>query len=150
MKVELEVSNTQLEALDKDLTTFLSTLTDDQKLTLLGKYLETQFKGIYDFDNSWGQRTLTSFGKEIIDGLQDKIANVYIENYYLNNEELKAKLDEYTENIKQHLPDVLREAIANYITMNLFHSSNEISQMIYNGMRQYMAEMNGNGGYYSG
>ena len=47
MKIELEISNTQLETLDKDLTTFLSTLTDDQKLTLLGKYLEHQFQDIY-------------------------------------------------------------------------------------------------------
>ena len=141
MKIELEINNTQLEALDKDLTTFLSTLTDDQKLTLLGKYLETQFRGIYDFDNSWGQKTLTEFGKKIINGLQDKIANAYIENYYLNNEELKAKLDEYTENIKKELPNVIREAIANYITNNLFSSTNEISYMIQNGISQYMSEM---------
>ena len=141
MKVELEVSNTQLEALDKDLTTFLSTLTDDQKLTLLGKYLETQFQGIYSFDNSWGQKTLTDFGRQIINGLQDKIANIYIENYYLNNEELKAKLDEYIENIKESLPRVIREAIANYITTNLFNSSNEISYMIQNGIYEHASEI---------
>ena len=141
MKIELEISNTQLEALDKDLTTFLSTLTDDQKLTLLGKYLETQFRGIYSFDNSWGQKTLTDFGRQIINGLQNKIANVYIENYYLNNEELKTKLDEYVENIKKELPNVIREAIANYITMNLFNSSSEISHMIQNGIFQHTSEM---------
>ena len=52
MKIELDIKDTQLEVLDKDLTTFLSTLDDDQKLTLLSKYLETQFRGIYSFDNS--------------------------------------------------------------------------------------------------
>ena len=141
MKIELEIKDTQLEALDKDLTTFLSTLTDDQKLTLLGKYLETQFRGIYSFDNSWGQKTLTDFGRQIINGLQNKIANVYIENYYLNNEELKTKLDEYVENIKKELPNVIREAIANYITNNLFNSTNEISYMIQNGISQHISEM---------
>ena len=141
MKIELEIKDTQLEALDKDLTTFLSTLTDDQKLTLLGKYLETQFRGIYSFDNSWGQTTLTDFGRQIINGLQNKIANVYIENYYLNNEELKTKLDEYVENIKKELPNVIREAIANYITNNLFNSTNEISYMIQNGISQHISEM---------
>ena len=147
MKVELEVSNTQLEALDKDLTTFLSTLTDDQKLTLLGKYLETQFQGIYSFDNSWGQRTLTEFGRKIIDGLQDKIANLYIENYYLNNEELKEKLDKYVEDIKKSLPDIVRESIANYITRSLFHSTDEISFMISGALNHYINEQSSNGGY---
>ena len=141
MKIELEIKDTQLEALDKDLTTFLSTLDDDQKLTLLGKYLETQFRGIYSFDNSWGQKTLTDFGRQIINGLQNKIANVYIENYYLNNEELKTKLDEYVENIKKELPNVIREAIANYITNNLFSSTSEISYMINQGIYQRISEM---------
>ena len=141
MKIELDIKDTQLEVLDKDLTTFLSTLDDDQKLTLLSKYLETQFRGIYSFDNSWGQKTLTDFGRQIINGLQGKIANAYIENYYLNNEELKAKLDEYVENIKKELPNVIREAIANYITNNLFNSTSEISYMIQNGISQHISEM---------
>ena len=139
MKIELEISNTQLETLDKDLTTFLSTLTDDQKLTLLGKYLEHQFQDIYR-NSSWGNRELTDFGREIVENLRNKISDLYVENYYLNNKELKAELDKYVETIKSNIPSIVKNAIAEYITNNLFNSTSEISYMIRNGIDSYVAE----------
>ena len=139
MKIELEVSNIQLEALDKDLTTFLSTLTDDQKLTLLSKYLENQFQDIYK-NSSWGNRELTDFGRGIVENLRNKISDLYVKNYYLNNEELKAELDKYVEAIKKNIPDIVKNAIAEYITNNLFNSASEISYMIRNGIDSYVAE----------
>ena len=145
MKIELEISNTQLEALDKDLTTFLSTLTDDQKLTLLSKYLEHQFQDIYK-ESRWGNPELTDFGREIVSQLRSKIADLYIENYYLNNEELKNELDKYVNDIKDSLPDIVKKSISEYIINNLFNSANQISYMVQNGIEHYVRETN-NGEY---
>lgn len=51
MKVELEVSENQLKELDKDLTEFMKNLDDEQKLTLLGEYLQKQCENLL-FTNS--------------------------------------------------------------------------------------------------
>lgn len=142
MKVELEINDTQLQSLDKDLTTFLSTLDDSQKLTLLGKYVEHQLNDLYE-DRGWSGKELTEFGKQLIGHLREQIKNLYIENYYLNNEELKKELDSYVEDIKKELPNIVREAIANYITYNLFNSINDINNRIQNGINDYISKNNG-------
>ena len=84
---------------------------------------------------------MTDFGRKIVEQLRSVIANLYIENYYLNNETLKNELDKYVGDIKNTFPDIIREAIANYITNNLFSSTNEISYMINQGIYQQISEI---------
>lgn len=142
MKVELEVSENQLKELDKDLTEFMKNLDDEQKLTLLGEYLQKQCENLL-FTNSWGNRELTDFGGKLINGLKEQVSNLYIENYFLNNEELKQKLDEHLRDVEEHLTETINEAITRYIIQHLFMDTNSLSIMVNNQIREYMKERNG-------
>lgn len=133
MKVELDLSTTQLEELDKSLTNLLENLTDEQRVEIVKSYINFQFDKLeYSYhDDYWNRdkKEISQFGKELIDGLQNQITNSISEEI-MNDDKLKSFIKETVDNIIKDLPNIIEESITKYVVENLFTSRYAIDEQI--------------------
>lgn len=132
MKVELDLSEEQLKGLDEDLTSVLKNLSEEQKISIIQAYLIDKFnKFEYTYTTSWGSKEtkISDFGKQLIDGLQNKIEDS-ISNKILEDEKLKSFIKDTIDNVEANLQNTIEKAISEYITENLFSNTNKIRYFI--------------------
>ena len=131
MKVELDLSTEQLQELDKGLLDLLKTLNDDQKVQLIKAYLENKMdENLYiKKDSFYSSRELSSFGKEIFDGLQERIKDSITDELF-NNEDLQSDLNDIVNRLKKNLYEIVESSISSYIINNLFMHQNDLQQQI--------------------
>lgn len=132
MKVELDLSEEQLKGLDEDLTSVLKNLSEEQKISIIQAYLIDKFnKFEYTYTTSWGSKEtkISDFGKQLIDGLQNKIEDS-ISNKILKDEKLKSFIKDTIDNVEANLQNTIEKAISEYITENLFSNTNKIRYFI--------------------
>lgn len=132
MKVELDLSEEQLKGLDEDLTSVLKNLSEEQKVSIIQAYLIDKFnKFEYTYTTSWGSKEtkISDFGKQLIDGLQNKIEDS-ISNKILEDEKLKSFIKDTIDNVEANLQNTIEKAISEYITENLFSNTNKIRYFI--------------------
>lgn len=134
MKVELDLSAEQLQELDKGLTELLKTLSSEQKTEIVKTYLETKMdEGFYTRKDSFynSRNELSSFGQEVINGLQDKIKE-NISDKLFSNEVIKEKIDEILKSTTNNLESIIETAISTYVVNNLFTHQQDLQQQIRN------------------
>lgn len=132
MKVELDLSEEQLKGLDEDLTLVLKNLSEEQKISIIQAYLIDKFnKFEYTYTTSWGSKEtkISDFGKQLIDGLQNKIEDS-ISNKILKDEKLKSFIKDTINNVEANLQNTIEKAISEYITENLFSNTDKIRYFI--------------------
>lgn len=132
MKVELDLSEEQLKRLDEDLTSVLKNLSEEQKISIIQAYLIDKFnKFEYTYTTSWGSKEtkISDFGKQLIDGLQNKIEDS-ISNKILKDEKLKSFIKDTIDNVEANLQNTIEKAISEYITENLFSNTDKIRYFI--------------------
>lgn len=132
MKVELDLSEEQLKGLDEDLTSVLKNLSEEQKISIIQAYLIDKFnKFEYTYTTSWGSKEtkISDFGKQLIDGLQNKIEDS-ISNKILKDEKLKSFIKDTIDNVEANLQNTIEKAISEYITENLFSNTDKIRYFI--------------------
>ena len=131
MKVELDLSTEQLQELDKGLLDLLKTLNDDQKVQLIKAYLENKMdENLYiKKDSFYSSKELSSFGKEIFDGLQERIKDSITDELF-NNEDLQSDLNDIVNRLKKNLYGIVESSISSYIINNLFMHQNDLQQQI--------------------
>ena len=131
MKVELDLSTEQLQELDKGLLDLLKTLNDDQKVQLIKAYLENKMdENLYiKKDSFYSSKELSSFGKEIFDGLQERIKDSITDELF-NNEDLQSDLDDIVNRLKKNLYGIIESSISSYIINNLFRHQDDLQQQI--------------------
>lgn len=124
MKIELEVNSDQLKLLDSGLKELLLNLTEEQKIELLQNYIDKQLENfrVLKQHSYWGSTSeyeYTDFGKQVIDGLRDKIADCITDDV-LNKPEIKEYMGSIVNDMKQDLPEIIQKSIIQYIINNLF------------------------------
>lgn len=131
MKVELDLSTEQLQELDKGLLDLLKTLNDDQKIQLIKAYLENKMdENLYiKKDSFYSSKELSSFGKEIFDGLQERIKDSITDELF-NNEDLQSDLNDIVNRLKKNLYGIVESSISSYIINNLFRHQDDLQQQI--------------------
>ena len=132
MKVELDLSEEQLKRLDEDLTSVLKNLSEEQKISIIQAYLIDKFnKFEYTYTTSWGSKEtkISDFGKQLIDGLQNKIEDS-ISNKILKDEKLKSFIKDTIDNVEANLQNTIEKAISEYITENFFSNTDKIRYFI--------------------
>lgn len=133
MKVELDLSATQLEELDKSLTNLMENLTDEQRIEIVKSYVNFQFDKLeYSYhDDYWNRdkKEISEFGKKLIEGLQNQIVNSISEEI-MKDEDLRKFIDETVNNIIKDLPEIIEESITKYVVENLFSSKYAIDEQI--------------------
>lgn len=131
MKVELDLSTEQLQELDKGLLDLLKTLNDDQKVQLIRAYLENKMdENLYiKRDSYYNSKELSSFGKEIFDGLQERIKDSIIDRLF-DNEDLQSDLNDIVNRLKKNLYEIVESSISSYIINNLFTHQSDLQQQI--------------------
>lgn len=132
MKVELDLSEEQLKGLDEGLTSVLKNLSEEQKISIIQAYLIDKFnKFEYTYTTSWGSKEtkISDFGKQLIDGLQNKIEDS-ISNKILKDEKLKSFIKDTIDNVEANLQNTIEKAISEYITENLFSNTDKIRYFI--------------------
>lgn len=145
MKVELDLSTEQLQELDKGLMELLITLTDEQKTEIVKNYLQ------YKMDNNFYKKSegyyggtsvqLTDFGKEVISGLQDKVAT-NITNELFEDETIGEQIQKTTSCIISNLDEIITKSLVTYITENLFKNSYLVQQQIELTINRMLGERN--------
>ncbi len=132
MKVELDLSAEQLNALDSEMTNLLKNLTEEQKISILQTYFLYEFRNIrYAEKSEYGyyrKDDLTDFGKAVINGLQNKITDSISEKI-LEDENLKKEITDIQEKVLKELPNTINKAITKYIVDNLFTDKKEITMI---------------------
>lgn len=131
MKVELDLSTEQLQELDNGLMNLLKTLTDDQKTEIVKSYLQNKMdENFYEQTNSfYSSKQLTDFGKTVVDGLREKVAD-NITNDILSNKDLIDKMNEIIEYTTKDLSEIIEKSITKYIVDNLFSNKYMIEEQI--------------------
>lgn len=131
MKVELDLSTEQLQELDKGLLDLLKTLNDDQKVQLIRAYLENKMdENLYiKHDSFYSSKELSSFGKEIFDGLQERIKDSITDELF-NNEDLQSDLNDIVNRLKKNLYEIVESSVSSYIINNLFRHQDDLQQQI--------------------
>ena len=131
MKVELDLSTEQLQELDKGLLDLLKTLNDDQKVQLIKAYLENKMdENLYiKKDSFYSSKELSSFGKEIFDGLQERIKDSITDRLF-DNEDLQSDLNDIVNRLKKNLYEIVESSISSYIINNLFTHQSDLQQQI--------------------
>lgn len=131
MKVELDLSTEQLQELDKGLLDLLKTLNDDQKVQLIKAYLENKMdENLYiKHDSFYSSKELSSFGKEIFDGLQERIKDSITDRLF-DNEDLQSDLNDIVNRLKKNLYEIVESSISSYIINNLFTHQSDLQQQI--------------------
>ena len=143
MKVELEVNGEQLKDLNDNVKDFLLSLTDEQKIKLFQNYINQEMDSFRQRIDSYRYGSYikyeyTDFGKQLIDGLQDKISQI-ISNDILNKEEIKELIEEHTEKILDRMESIVEKSIIKYITDNLFSSKEKIKDLISSEINKEMS-----------
>lgn len=133
MKVELDLSTTQLEELDKSLTSLMENLTEEQQVEIIKSYINFQFDKLeYSYhDDYWNRdkKEISEFGKKLIEGLQNQIVNSISEEI-MKDENLRSFIQETVDGIIKDLPDIIETSITRYIVDNLFSSRSNIDEQI--------------------
>ena len=143
MKVELDLSTTQLEELDKSLTSLMENLTEEQQVEIVKSYINFQFDKLeYSYhDDYWNRdkKEISEFGKKLIEGLQNQIVNSISEEI-MKDESLRSFIQETVNGIIKDLPNIIETSITRYIVDNLFSSKSNIDEQI----RQTLYQMRRN------
>ena len=132
MKVELDLTEEQLNGLDEDLSQVLKNLSDEQKTSIIQAYLVDKFDKLeYKYKDRWGSENtqISDFGNSLIRGLQDKIEDS-ITSKVLGDENLQSFIKETVENVEKNLQTTIEKAISEYIVENLFQNRNQLSYYI--------------------
>lgn len=133
MKIELEIDAEKLELLDTNLTDLLSNLSAEQKTEIIKSYLLHQFdKWEIVTTTSWGtkQSSLSTFANEIISGLKDAIREDIFKEVMLDPSFVE-QIGTLSKEIKEDFPNIVREAICNYVADNLFANKHSVRDQIY-------------------
>ena len=111
MKVELDLSAEQLQELDNGLMNLIKTLSEDQKTEIVKSYLQNKMdENFYSKQDSiYSSKQLSNFGKEVVEGLREKVAD-NITNDILSNKDLTDKMDEIIEYIIRNLQEIIEQA----------------------------------------
>lgn len=131
MKVELDLSAEQLQELDNGLMNLIKTLSEDQKTEIVKSYLQNKMdENFYSKQDSiYSSKQLSNFGKEVVEGLREKVAD-NITDDILSNEDLKNKMNEIIEYIIINLQEIIEQSISKYIVDNLFASKYMLDEQI--------------------
>lgn len=144
MKIELEVDSEQLKLLDSGLKDLLTGLTEEQQIQLLQNYINNQLEGFRKRKETTYWRAepeyeYTNFGKQVIDGLQDRIQESITQSI-LDKPTVQEYINETIQQVEQKLPDIIEKAIIQYAIDNLFSNKQEIFDIClrtYQNMRGY-------------
>lgn len=128
MKIELDVSADQLIKLDSGLKDLLSNLTEDQQVQLIQNYVDRQLDNL-TYMGEYGNQKYTKFGDKLISGLQSKITES-ISDKILSNKKLQEEIQEISNNVIDHLPDIVEKSISSYLCDNLFNDKSKIQGII--------------------
>lgn len=131
MKVELDLSAEQLQELDNGLMNLIKTLSEDQKTEIVKSYLQNKMdENFYSKQDSiYSSKQLSNFGKEVVEGLREKVAD-NITNDILSNKDLTDEMDEIIEYIIRNLQEIIEQSISKYIVDNLFASKYMLDEQI--------------------
>ena len=131
MKVELDLSAEQLQELDNGLMNLIKTLSEDQKTEIVKSYLQNKMdENFYSKQDSiYSSKQLSNFGKEVVEGLREKVADSITDDI-LSNEDLKNKMNEIIEYIIRNLQEIIEQSISKYIVDNLFASKYMLDEQI--------------------
>ena len=130
MKVEIDLSAEQLAYLDRDLTGFIKSMNDEQKLEILKGYMLQNLKFEKSSSSYYNNKQLTEFAQEVVNGLKAKICDSITKDI-LEDENLKKAMHEVVEDVKKDLGRTIQAGIMEYIISNLFNSKDDIKQTIY-------------------
>lgn len=133
MKIELEIDAEKLELLDSNLMDLLSNLSAEQKTEIIKSYLLHQFdKWEIVTTTSWGtkQSSLSTFANEIMSGLKDAIREDIFKEVMLDSSFVE-QIGTLSKEIKEDFPNIIREAICNYVADNIFANKHSVRDQIY-------------------
>ena len=123
MKIELEVDAKQMEEISNDLSTFLKTLTDEQKMEILKGFAENQLHNIVNYSAStsmYDSRPIYDgkFTKIFADSLNNNIEEAIVK-YFAECEDIIEAFKDKIQHIENHFDDICMQAIANFIADNI-------------------------------
>ena len=132
MKVELDLSAEQLQELDNGLMNLIKTLSEDQKTEIVKSYLQNKMdENFYSKQNSiYSSKQLSDFGKEVVEGLREKVAN-NITDDILSNEDLKNKMNEIIEYIIRNLQEIIEQLKCGETRLFTAFSRNKVNYISY-------------------
>ena len=135
MKVELDLSSDQLRYLDNSLTELVKNLTEEQQITILNNYMQTQMENLIiknkstNFYSSSSSTTLTELGQHLVNGLQARIANA-ITDKILETEDIKKLMEDYTKQVIDNLPSTIMKSINSYVVDQIFLSKDRMQDIL--------------------
>jgi len=139
MKVELDLSSEQLRYLDNSLTELVKNLTEEQQITILNNYMQTQMENLiiknkstnyYSyFYSSSSSTTLTELGQHLVNGLQARIADA-ITDKILETEDIKKLMEDYTKQVIDNLPSTIMKSINSYVVDQIFLSKDRMQDIL--------------------
>ena len=135
MKVELDLSSDQLRYLDNSLTELVKNLTEEQQITILNNYMQTQMENLIiknkstNFYSSSSSTTLTELGQHLVNGLQARIADA-ITDKILETEDIKKLMEDYTKQVIDDLPSTIIKSINSYVVDQIFLSKDRIQDIL--------------------
>ena len=130
MKIELDEDSEQLKLLDSGLKDLLTGLTKEQQVQLLQNYINNQLEGFRKRKETTYWRAepeyeYTDFGKQVIDGLQDRIQEGITQSI-LDKPTVQEYINETIQQVEQKLPEIIEKAIIQYTVDNLVSNKQEI------------------------
>lgn len=135
MKVELDLSSDQLRYLDNSLTELVKNLTEEQQITILNNYMQTQMENLIiknkstNFYSSSSSTTLTELGQHLVNGLQARIADA-ITDKILETEDIKKLMEDYTKQVIDNLPSTIMKSINSYVVDQIFLSKDRMQDIL--------------------
>ena len=135
MKVELDLSSDQLRYLDNSLTELVKNLTEEQQITILNNYMQTQMENLIiknkstNFYSSSSSTTLTELGQHLVNGLQARIADA-ITDKILETEDIKKLMEDYTKQVIDNLPSTIMKSINSYVVDQIFLSKDRMQNIL--------------------
>lgn len=135
MKVELDLSSDQLRYLDNSLTELVKNLTEEQQITILNNYMQTQMENLIikdrgiNYYSSSSSTTLTELGQHLVNELQARIADA-ITDKILETEDIKKLMEDYTKQVIDNLPSTVIKSINNYVVDQIFLSKDRIQDIL--------------------
>lgn len=135
MKVELDLSSDQLRYLDNSLTELVKNLTEEQQITILNNYMQTQMENLIiknkstNFYSSSSSTTLTELGQHLVNELQARIADA-ITDKILETEDIKKLMEDYTKQVIDDLPSTIIKSINSYVVDQIFLSRDRIQDIL--------------------
>lgn len=139
MKIELEIDAEKLELLDANLTDLLASISAEQKTEIIKSYLLHQFdKWEVVTTTSWGtkQSSLSAFANEVMSGLKSAIREDIFKEVMLDPSFIE-QIGALSKEIKEDFPNIIREAICNYVADNLFANKYSVRDQIYQELNHH-------------